>query len=86
MGIANFQRFPTRLIDIQEVRNAAVNSKFHLVNTADHDAVDEYVTLKPSLGRPKQLHATIGKFGRNEAGIASKQAPRDFSTGDENCL
>ena len=49
-GIANCEKCPTKLIDLQYLRNAAPKPNIYLIISTDYNRVDKYITLSHRWG------------------------------------
>ena len=71
------QARPTRLIDLQDLRNVVPQPKIYLIMSAGHGGVDKYVTLSHHWGGPKYT-LNRGNEGAMTQGIALELLPKTF--------
>jgi hypothetical protein len=77
-GIANSQRFPTRLVNIQKAGDETANLTFTLVITAEHYEVDEYVTLSHCWGGGTSFTLKSENLEAMKRGLHVSRLPKTF--------
>lgn len=75
--ISRSQARPTRLIDLQDLRNIVPEPNIYLIMSADHEGVDKYVTLSHRWGGPS-YELKQGNLGAMTQGIPLRFLPTTF--------